>query len=269
MPQDSQPTSKNSIKTAIIYLFLVCLIVIFSIILRLFFLILHASYDTQHQFIISIQDRSQKISLIVFNPDNHTIKTCKVDGVVSPKRLAGDIGVPIDGSITNYPKDLSSVSSLMQFVLIHFDEFNPPGINLVDAFRLLLFSRSIKQSDIASISLHVPVSSDEQNQKLHYFFQDKTIFSEGLTISIVNATGQSGIGNKMGKLLQNIGANVIAVDTAESEQEETTISYSGFGGYTLKKIARILHKNPEKVAKTGFSDIIITIGKRSLSESIF
>ena len=270
--KQQEPRKHNSIRTAIIYLLIVGILIIVAIVIRVIFLMFHTSYDGKHQYIVAITRSAKQADIIAFSPDAdeaNKIRVLQVKGVFRPRNLSRQIGIPIDAQIDYTQGKEIKLKDTMKDIFFRFHLLPvSEQMNVMDAFRLMLFAGGVKEADIIQKTVILPLSEDAQHQ-LKNFFQDKTIFSEGLSITVINATGRSGIGNSFGKILSHVGANVIAVDTAETERELTTIEYSGFGGWTIQRLEKLLAIKANKVKKTGFSDIIITIGKRSLYLPIF
>ena len=91
-------------------------------------------------------------------------------------------------------------------------------------------------------------------------FIDPTIQEEKVTIEIINATGRSGLGQRLERLLSHIGGNVIAVTTSSKRMKISSVTYFGDKTYTLSRIHLILKIPLVYTEKSQLADITIVIG---------
>lgn len=80
---------------------------------------------------------------------------------------------------------------------------------------------------------------DQLSQEL---FSDKTILNEGITVLVLNGTSQIGLANNMGRLVKNLGAELIGTGNTKRDFKNSVIYYRNKklkDSYTLKRLAKI------------------------------
>ena len=68
------------------------------------------------------------------------------------------------------------------------------------------------------------------------------------------------MGNKIARLIGNLGGNVILVDSSKETESKSKIVYKN-DSYTVRKISKILGVPAEKKEMNSISDVIVIIGK--------
>lgn len=96
------------------------------------------------------------------------------------------------------------------------------------------------------------------SQRLKIYFSDNEIGEKGVRVNITDATGVSGVTDKLGEILQVIGGKVVSIDK-KSITEDIDCTVSGLNRETVRKIANLFSC---KVGGTDTSfDLDIKIGK--------
>lgn len=252
------PKSGESIAWAIAFLGLLAAIIIASFIWKLVLFLEKSSFDGSHQFILAAI--GQKGQLIAFNPDEQSIQV--VDFVpTSSENPQKRFALPVDGVIK---ENNDGVRQLLFAALMHHDTTLSP----VDVIKLLLFTSTLPKDSVSTEML--PGDDQQAVLRIPRLFQDKSLYAEGRSITIVNATDVSGLGTRLAKLLTDIGANVIMVTTADSPQDHSSLIYSGETSYTLSRLEKILHLTAHAAsAQPAISDITITIGTDMAQTQVF
>jgi hypothetical protein len=111
--------------------------------------------------------------------------------------------------------------------------------------------------------------STSNNSLITQTLTDTDIASESVSIQIINATNISGVGQRLGKVLTNMGANVVDVSSAQTMQKKTTIAYYGEQSYTLGRLQKILAVKATKLTRQPIANIVITIGTDKNNTIIF
>lgn len=249
--------SSTKIVWALTFLGLLVVVIICSFLWKFAMFLQTSRFDGAHQFTIIATGKSGEV--ISFNPDQQNITDVKI-GNDTTKLLGQQLEVPVDGEI---PQGISGISGMLFASLIH----HSATISPVDIIKLLWFITTVPKDSINTVNL----SSDSQQLSflIPKLFQDKTLYMEGKSITIVNATGISGFGSRLAKLLTNIGANVIMVSTADIDSPHSAISYTGEKSYTISRLEKILHISSQNSSNNSLSDITITIGKDLEKTEIF
>ncbi len=241
------------------FLSILVLIILCSFVWKFVVFLGQSAFDSAHQFTIGITGKNPEI--ITFNPDESSVTVVSI----SQKNVTDEaktLSIPLDGTIVG--DSSQSVKSLLLNALIHHSaSFSP-----IDICKLWLFVNGLPSDALIQTSL--PSDTTAAAAIVPKIFQDKSLYSEGKSITIVNATGVSGLGSQLAKLLTNIGANVIMVSTADTQVQKSSIQYSGSPSYTTDRLGRLLHLQPILLPNSSkISDITITIGKDTLEHGIF
>lgn len=95
------------------------------------------------------------------------------------------------------------------------------------------------------------------SQRLKIYFSDNEIGEKGVRVNITDATGVSGVTDKLGEILQVIGGKIVSIDK-KSVAEDIDCAVSGLNRDVVKKIANLFSC---KVGGTDTSfDLDIKIG---------
>jgi len=125
--------------------------------------------------------------------------------------------------------------------------------------RLFLFSQRVDGAKVYEEStskdgeLEFSTSSPE-------WFLDPQIEKEDLSIEITNSTTTSGLGNKIAKIITNMGGKVVLVSSSQDELTKSIIYYNE-DSYTVRKLSKLLNIPIEKKELNSISDIVIKIGE--------
>src|SRR6185312_9709456 len=209
-----------------------------------------AKFDGSHQFILRVENGEHAVSYVNFSPDVQTASVLQVKG-------KGQADIPFDATVI--APEVSELTSFGQSILFHHDMHD--SLNLVDRVRIFLFTSSMKDSAITYKSLVLPTNRQIEDTLLSQLFTDHTLYSENMTIGIMNGTGVSGLGDTAAKMIGDIGGDVISVGTAPAVTSQTTLVYSGTPSYTTKRLASIFHAQMHATTAAMLTDIVLTIGE--------
>lgn len=251
---------KNSTLMALFFL-LVFVAIIISVIVKIVSLITHSTVDNHHQFILEIRQQNHEEQIAAFNRGTNTIVILHVKGVKNPQDIQS-LEIPIDAQLqSDHAVNPANISSELFTAIVHCTYPACQNLNSVDALKLYLFAKHLKQHAIQDISLSLPLSQTDLKTTIPSLFIDDTLYHEALSISVINASGEVGLGNKVSQLITNVGGNVVSVTSAEAQDNTTMQSTFGKGNYSLQRLQKILHLQSQQMQRTGISDIIITIGR--------
>jgi hypothetical protein len=231
------------------------LLVVFGLLLKVF-LIYHASvFDGAHQFVLQIR-QSSGTQVIAFNPDTNSavILSAKEDS----SDLGTILGVPVDATISS-ALPASSLVGLTQELLFHPKEHMP--FTLIDRIRLFLFANNVKPTAITTKQVTIPVDPQTKDVLIPQLFTDHTIYSENMSISVINATQVSGIASKVARLITVLGANVVSVKGNDKKEAMSSLVYTGKVSYTTRRLEKLFGVKAQQSTKAMLSDITLTIGE--------
>lgn len=249
-------SSRDEKSTSIALLFFgFCLLLIgASVLVKVLLLFYSAKFDGAHQFILRVKNGRQVVSYINFSPDTQTASVLEVKG-------QGLVDIPYDATVID--PHVAELTSFGQSILFHHDAHD--SLNLVDRARIFLFVSSIKDAAITYKTLSLPTNRQTEDTLLSQLFTDHTLYSENMTIGIMNGTGVSGLADNAAKMIGDIGGDVISVGTAPNVVSQTTLVYSGKPSYTTTRLASIFHAQMQSTTAAMLTDIVLTIGKDDVS----
>lgn len=269
--------SQPNLKPVVIFSLFVFSLLALSVLIKFTSLVLKGKFDGQHRFTISINN--EKNNLISFAPDSHTIAVLQVlgDPNLSTQQLRRVLEIPIDGFVFTQQlsvSDKEDVEKVLRSMVLNYKDLNT-DLTIIDMARLWFYTKTLPVHDITIKQFLLPkdaLSSEKESfvdRISSQLFTDNTIVQEKVSIQVINGTNVAGLGNRLARLITNMGGNVVAVTTAEKEVETSQISYFGSETYTLKRLSKILGYKQNKLQKQLISDIIITVGKDSLAKLVY
>lgn len=277
MKRRKKQNSGHTLRLVVLFCVLVSMLVASSLTLKLLALMEKSAFDGQHRFTIL-----SKNQLISFAPDTKTMSILTVSQNNTEIISIGKIlGIPIDGSVTPQKeeyyyalKDGKDVSSVLKSVLLNVNAFET-SLTVIDIARLWLYARSVPSYSVTTQQISIPLDTFEPGEELSVdkisslLFTDNKILEEKVSIQIVNGTGVLGLGNRLARLLANIGGNVVAVSTSDVPVDISTISYYGRKTYTVEKLSILLGVKPSLLEQREISDIVIVLGANELKSFPF
>ncbi|HSX39986.1 MAG TPA: LytR C-terminal domain-containing protein [Candidatus Saccharimonadales bacterium] len=232
-------------------------------------MIRRSTFDGANRYTVAVVEKNPvHITLVSFAPKNDTISILDVKGMVPAGGFNAFVDVPVDGYIETREFDSSDISKELFHVLFH-----PGGehsnMTPIDTLRLAVFARGVPAQNVATKTVTTDMDSPTVDKTIGTFFADSTAVAENQRIAVINASGMLGLGNRLARYVTNMGGNVVTVQTAQEDTDQSKISYSGSSSYTARKLSRILHMPLSQTGEKTVADVIITIGKDSTRNLVF
>ena len=269
--KSAEPNQSKSLKTFYLYSVLVVLVICISLVVKGFLLFQQNVFDPSHQFTLAVLHEGTVKEIISFNPEIPSIAVLKVtDKKISYKTLAQDYGITSEGymQIDNTIPLTSDITALMWSTVLHTGMLDT-NLTPFDAVRLFLVSKNVATNNEDTNAITLSHTSTINNSLITQTLTDTDIASESVSIQIINATNISGVGQRLGKVLTNMGANVVDVSSAQSIQSKTTIAYYGGQSYTLDRLQKLLAVQPTQLTRQPIANIVITIGTDQKNTTVF
>lgn len=254
--------NEKTLRLALFFTIIVGVCIVISLGIKAGLVFARSHFDGQHQFIMQIDQSSQKSDVLIFNPDSRGIAILALSGKDAGMSAQQTIQLPIDATLhAQIPEtdDQGFVHSILT-------SWEKNDLNFFDKIKLLLFTQTVTNDNITTIQIHLPADNLNFDSTLTNVATDKILYKEGVTIAIVNGSNVAGLGNKIAKLLTHIGANVISVTTADKTQNNSTLIYTGAQSYTLSRLTHIFHLSPILEKRINIAQITLTIGTDQAKE---
>lgn len=262
----------RSFKTLFIYGVFVFILVLISFSIRVFYLIEQSKFDGEHRYNLVIGDDKRVLGLVSFEPVTYSLSflTFPRNSNLSFSDFNRKFGVIPDG----YIKARSSLSSkgsipyMLQSFLIHPNSIIT-NLNFYDFLRLSLYANKVPSSSIMLKEELISNDDRDFNKDALLLLTDSVVSAENISVQIVNATGKTGLGGRLERVVLNFGGNVVSVKNALVTESISKIQYYGQETYTLKKLERLLLIKKGLLEKEDIAKIVIIIGEDIKDTSLF
>ena len=134
--------------------------------------------------------------------------------------------------------------------------------------KLVKLARTIPESAI-NVKIIEDTSGLVAEKSVGHLVSDAFIEKDKQTIQIINATNVSGLGNRLAKLVTNMGGDVIIVATGNIPRKKSVISYIDKKTYTVERLEKVLGYEVVKTTEDAISDITIVIGEDKINSTPF
>lgn len=238
---------------------LIGLLIFAACVIKVVLLFQHSSFDGKHQFDLEIKE-SHQTRFVVFNPEDKSLHMLLIHGDFSGNPLL-TLGIPVDATISS-PADISSFSTLAMDTIFKRKLLHA-STTIIDGIHLFVFIHTADTDKTISQETNATTPEATQDTIFTNLFTDETIYKEGESIAIINGTGVVGLGNKVARLFNHMGANVVSVTTADTASPTSSISYVGNSSYTLTRISQLLSIPVTHLSTAAVSDITVLLGMDS------
>lgn len=263
MKRKSVQKESKSLKTFYLYAVLVLLIIGIALVIKLIFVIQSSKFDGKHHFTIAVTKEQRVKEVIAFSPQVPALAVLTVNdenvsftslgreyGISSDIQLEVNNAVPLGQEVTATLWD-----SVRQYTSIRTDA------TVIDLVRLALLSREIIANNKVIREITLKDKSAANETFIARALNDPTISSESVSIQIINASNITGVGERLSRVLTNMGANVVEVSTSHTPQSKSKIQYFGERSYTNEQIEQYLGYPVSELTRQPIADIVIILGE--------
>lgn len=256
-------SSLRNTKIAIVFFALLAFIVGISLIFKIINIISASQFDGSRRFTLAITN-SSNIEVMSLSPSSKDIAIFKLKNNMKPAEAGRLLGVPIDGFIASGSLDLNQKTDLLLMNTIFNYNIIKTNLTIIDLLRIALLAKTIPKS---SISVKIVKDTDglALDKLVGRLVRDVLIEKDRETIQIINATEVIGLGNRLARLITNMGGNVIIVATSDSSKKKSKISYIDKKTYTIERLRQVLGYETVRETNNAISDITIVIGEDKIN----
>jgi hypothetical protein len=252
----------KSLKTFYVYAVIVLALICISFAIKMVFIFQQSRVDPSHDFILAIVQQKSVKAIVAFHPETPGISVLLIqDNNLPLAMLAKKYGIATDGYVIEQDQSAmsSDMTTFLWLSLLHTATWRS-NLTAFDKIRLLFLAKNVVTNNKTLESINLSQQAPDTNTVIASALTDQDLASENISIQIINATGVSGLGQRLGKLLTNMGANVVDVSSAQNTSQKTTIAYFGNESYTVDRLQKFLGLTATKLSKQTIADIVITIG---------
>jgi hypothetical protein len=268
--KDTHHGGARSIRTLIAFCAVVALLILGSLGFKFITTVQDSKFDGEHRFTLLVRHDTHAASVISFDPATHSVSEVFLRSKGNLPNVGKYLGIPIDGMIAD-PKTLSEESRLSTALISYITGMKKKehGLTTLDLLRLWLLASGMQEKDIEARTVTTGMAEDEIDRKISEMFVDNALANEKVSVEIINATGITGRGSRLERMLSSMGIPVVQVTTASSSENNSSITYADGDTYTLKKLRQLLGFRPKQMTEQELSDIIIVVGRDSESHPLF
>lgn len=253
----AHPNDNRSIKAVYIYGYIVLVIIIFSLIIKSYYIFKMNRYtednitikvimDNEDSYYFGIDRQREKLSMLKSQKINQP-------AILTDAEIRVFNDIPIKKPKTIFLQAIYNPSGLQT------------NLTIFDLVRLLITSQ------INTIKLIESVDNSDQNSAREIdklaldYFSDSQIIDDGLTVQIINSTQINGLGQRIERLIVNKGATVISLINQGEKQEKSIILNTSHKEYTANKIGKLLNIPVNNKVNKSVADIVIILGEDAKS----
>jgi hypothetical protein len=274
MRKKNHPIEKEgqSMKMLVLYGSIVVCVILGSLFIKAYSVIQDSKFNGQNQFIVAIGTTDRAVALLSFEPLSSSLSVLHFpEGVSIPfSSLNRTVGIIPDGYIrtsNNLNLDDGIPSVLQSFLFTSGVTYQ--NITFYDVFRFWFYSKKLPSGSIISRRLSSLENTSLIDKTVMLLFVDSNLANENISLQIINATGESGLGGRLARVMSNLGGNVVSVRSSTIIESSSKIQYYDPKIYTLQKLHSLLPFRHEKLTKKNIAEIIITIGTDSKNTDLF
>lgn len=249
----------RSLKTLLLYGFLVFIAITISLLVKIFFVIRASKFDQNHHFVVAIVESHRVGEVLVVNPDANSMVMFLTSGSKTTlDSLGRQLLILPDASII-LPDSMpisQNASHMLSQTMLHFPTVKT-NLSFYDLVRLYFFTKSVPSANSNTLNLQHHLDATSGSRLL----LDSAISQENMTIQIINATDIPGLGTRLAAMLSLMGANIVDVSTALTTQPSSKIQYYGDKSYTLLKLSQLLAYPVSTLSSQTVANIVITLGE--------
>lgn len=257
----------NNTKIAIVFFVFLTFIIGISLIFKVAAIIRAGQFDDSKRFTLTITN-GRNTEVMSLSPSSKNIVVFKLNNATPPAEAGKLLKIPIDGFIAYASLDLNQkINVLFAKAIFNYNRLKT-NLTIIDLFKIALFARSIPESSI-NIKIVRDTNGLALDKVIGHLVGDAFIEKDNQTIQIINATVVSGLGNRLARLITNMGGDVIIVATENNLRKKSVISYIDKKTYTVERLQKVLGYEAVREANNAISDITIIIGEDKINSAPF
>ncbi len=258
----------SNTKIAFIFFMLLAFFVSLSLVFKIVLVIRAGQFDGSKRFNLTISN-NKNIEVMSVAPSTKTIAVFRLNKNIGSKQAGQFLEVPIDGFMQSNFLDLNEKADFLFLKAILNYKKVQTNLTIIDLLRLLFFSRTVAPGLVNTQEISEDLILSERDKIIGQLASDELIEKDNQTIQIVNETDIDGLGNRLARLVTNMGGDVIIVATGNSQKKASMISYIDQKTYTVEKLQKVLGYPVVRQANNAISDITIVIGEDKTNSLVF
>lgn len=258
----------SNTKIAIVFFIVLLFFISLSLVFKMILVVRAGQFDSSKRFNLTISD-DKNLEVMSLGPAAKTITVFKLNRNIGSNEAGRFLKVPIDGFMTCNCLDLNQRTDSLFLKAIFSYKKLQTNLTIIDILKLLFFSKSIAAGTVNIKNISTDLTPLESDRIVSRLVGDELIEKDNQTIQIINGTDIDGLGNRLARLVTNMGGDVIIVATSDAPRKRSTISYIDQETYTVERLSKVLGYEIIQAGDDAISDITILIGKDKVNSSPF
>lgn len=255
-------------RIAIIFFIILLFFVSLSLVFKIVLVVRAGQFDGSKRFNLTISD-NKNLEVMSLSRSTKSIAIFKLNKNIGSYETGQFLKIPIDGFVLSKSLDLNQrTDSLFLKAIFNYKKIQT-NLTIIDLLKLLVFSKTIAPSAVSTKNISGDLISSERDKIVGLLVSDELIEKDNQTIQIINGTDIGGLGNRLARLITNMGGDVVIVATSNTHKKTSIITYIDQKTYTVKRLHKILGYPAVKQANNAISDITIIIGEDKTSSPPF
>ncbi|MDO8639573.1 MAG: LytR C-terminal domain-containing protein, partial [bacterium] len=214
----------SNTKIAVIFFVILLFFVSLSLVFKLVLVIRAGQFDDSKRFNLTISN-NKNLEVMSLASIAKTIAVFKLDRNIGSKEAGRFLKVPIEGFMQCNCLDLNQKpDSLFLKAILNYKKVQT-NLTIIDLVKLLVFSKKVTPGEITTKNISGDLIPSELDKIVGRLVSDELIEKDNQTIQIINGTDIIGLGNRLARLVTNMGGDVIILATSDSTKKESVISY--------------------------------------------
>ncbi len=258
----------SNTKIAIVFFIILLFFVSLSLVFKIVLVVRAGQFDDSKRFTLAISD-SKNLEVMSLSGSAKTITIFKLSRNIGSYEAGQFLEIPIDAFITSNSLDLNQKTDSLFLKAIFSYKKVQTNLTVIDLLKLLIFSKTVVSSSVNTKNISVDLSPSELDKLVARLVSDDLIEKDKQTIQIINGTDVGGLGNRLARLITNMGGDVIIVATSDNPKKISKISYIDQKTYTVERLRKVLGYPAVKEGNNAISDITIVIGEDKANSAPF
>ncbi len=267
MKQKKEQVISNT-KIAIVFFIILLFFVSLSLVFKVVLVVRAGQFDDSKRFNLTVSD-NKNLEVMSLSGSARTIAVFKLNRNIGSYEAGQLLKVPIDGFIAQNSLDLNQRADFLFLKAIFNYNSLKTNLTIIDLVKLLVFSKTVTPGLVNTKNISGDLIPSELDKIVGQLVSDELIEKDNQTIQIINGTDIGGLGNRLARLVTNMGGDVIIVATSDSPKKKSLISYIDKKTYTVERLQKILGYPAVRQANNAISDITIIIGEDKVNNLPF
>ena len=251
---------RNNLNLAIFFLGAIFLLILFSLLVKIFIVLGDSKFNANSPFNILVQGKDNA-SLVTISSKDKKLSAIVLNGNVNRKDAQNLLGIKVDSQIESNSFEVSNGIKTEIGGLFQDYKTLQSDLSFFDRLKIIFYIKFFPKEEVTERTLSLSASQSEIDAIISDLVSDKNIIEEAKSIEVINASGIDGIGAKAARIISNMGGNVVLISTSKDPSASSVVEYREERGYTAQKLSSVFGFEIKKSERASIADVIMVVGK--------